>query len=206
MPDAEDDFRGLGGKFLADLGSAGLDDEGTALRGPVDVEAAVDREVIAVEIRDVEFLRIEIRRIVLIVDESVLVPCVPERIDDGETFTRSRITLRMRRQFCVTEISGGEIIRGRNNVPCRAAARNMIERGELAGDVVGFEEACRDCRAKADMARGSSDGQRSVTGSSAFMNIGNLLQTFMLLVRVAGVSATKNMSNLPRSASWARRW
>ena len=43
----------------------------------------------------------------------------------------------------------------------------------------------------------------SVTGSSAFMYIGNRLQAWKFSVRAAGVSAMKKRSNLPRSASCA---
>ena len=43
----------------------------------------------------------------------------------------------------------------------------------------------------------------SVMGSSWFMYIGNRLQACRFSVRAAGVSATKNMSNLPVSASLA---
>ena len=93
---------------------------------------------------------IEIEAARAVAHEGVVVPTVPELGYDIDEFAGALVAFGVRRELGVAEIAGGVVIGRRHDIPGRAAAGDVVERSELARDVVGFGEARRDRATEAD--------------------------------------------------------
>src|SRR5476649_785716 len=89
-------------------------------------------------------LRIEEQAAGAVMDEGIVVPAIPEFVHDIDELAGLLVAQRMRRQRRVAEIARSIVVGRGDDVPRRADRRDMIERGELAGDVVGLGETRGD--------------------------------------------------------------
>ena len=102
--------------------------------------------------------RIEEQAARAVEDEGVVVPGVPQRVHHVDELAGLLVAQRVRRQGGMAEIARGVVVGRGDDVPRRPPGRDVVERGELAGHVVGLGEAGRDRAAQADARRGA--GQR----------------------------------------------
>src|SRR5205807_2800591 len=147
----------LGGKILAGIRGAGLDDHRLALRAPLDVERAMYGEIFAVVIEGMLLVGKEAQARLAIINPRAILPSVPERVDDREKLARLRVAVAMWRQALEAEVARRIVIGRGHDIPGSAAVRDMIERGELAGEVVGLEKAGGGCRAETNMGGGAGN-------------------------------------------------
>ncbi|CAM2159799.1 conserved hypothetical protein [Paraburkholderia tropica] len=147
---------GLGGlrrEFATGFGRSRLHDHGPTLRRPRDIERPAHRVVLAFVIEHVHFLGIEILAARDVAYESVVVPAIPKAGHDVEELARATIALVVLHMFVEAEIQGGIGIRSGDEIPARASAAQMIERGETARDVVRRVEGRRCGGDEADLRR-----------------------------------------------------
>ena len=94
---------------------------------------------------------VEIEPSLAILDEGVVLPCVPQPQHHIGEFARPRITLGGRRMGGAAETVGlGGRGRG-HEVPAGPAAADLVQRREQARDVIGFDEAGGEGRHQADV-------------------------------------------------------
>ena len=108
-----------------------------ALWRPRHVERALDREILSLESRHMEATRAHEEAGLLVGNEGVVIPAVPEQAAGFDEFPGHRVTLGMRRMLAAEHGARFRIGR-RHHVPRRAAAREMIQRSEGAGHVIGL--------------------------------------------------------------------
>ena len=156
----EDYLRGFGGEFPPCRRGAGLEDDRPALGRPGHVETAVDLEELALVVEHVELRRVEHPWRRLVVDEGVVLPGVPQRLDDLVGFARLFVALGVGRKLVEPEIARGVVVGAGHHVPGGPAMADVVERGEEASDVVGFVEAGRRGRAEADVGGRSRNGRK----------------------------------------------
>src|SRR5882724_106811 len=107
---SENNFGELGSEITAGVGRSRLDDDRPSLRRPFNVESALHGEILALVVQRMELLRQEAQARVLVVDKRVILPCIPERLDNLDEFAGLRVTIRMRRQAIEPKIARGVII------------------------------------------------------------------------------------------------
>ena len=90
---------------------------------------------------------------VLVRDMSVLFPTVPQALHHVEIFASDTVADGMGRMLGLAEVGGSVAQPRRHDVPARAAAAQMVERGELACDVEGFGIADGERGDEADAGR-----------------------------------------------------
>ncbi len=76
---------------------------------------------------------------------------IPQAGDDVVEFARPLVALGVLHVIVEPEIQRCVRIGGGDDVPSRAAAADVIERGKAAGDMVGLIKSGRACRDQADM-------------------------------------------------------
>jgi hypothetical protein len=74
---AEHDFGGLGGKLAAGLGRTGLNDDRPALDRPRNVQRPAHRQMFALVVKHMHFLRIEEDAACLVPPPCVVCPAIP---------------------------------------------------------------------------------------------------------------------------------
>jgi len=131
----ENSLRGLRRQLSAGFRCARLHDHRPTLDRATDVQRPPDREIFSLMIQHAHFLRIEIYAALDIADEGVVGPTVPETGDDIVEFARPAIALIMLHLLVDSEIEGRIRIRCRDHVPSGAAATDVIEGRETAGDM-----------------------------------------------------------------------
>ncbi len=151
----EHGLRGFRRKLLAVLGRAGLHDQRPALDRAGDVERAAHAEILSLVIEHVHLGGIEIQALFDIAHKSVVGEGIPQPGDDVIEFTRALVAFGVLHMVVEPEIQRGVGIGSGDDIPPRAAAGNMIERGEAAGDVIGLVERGRSGRDQADMFGGA---------------------------------------------------
>jgi hypothetical protein len=134
----ENDLRHLRAEFLADIGRTGLHDHRMPLRRARHIERPAHGEMLALVIEHVQPRRVEIAAGVFVANERVLVPAVPQAAHDLGKFGRAVIAVVMREVRLLAEIERFLGIGGGDEIPARASAADVIERGELARDVQGL--------------------------------------------------------------------
>ena len=139
------------GKLAAVVGGAGLHQHRLALRRARHVERAAHVEVLAVVIERVHLLRIEEQARLLVADEGVVVPRIPQRLHDLDEFLAAPVAHVLRLVRLVAEVERLGRIAGGDHVPAGAAAAHQIERGEFARHRVGLLEAGRGGADQADV-------------------------------------------------------
>ena len=78
-----------------------------------------------------------------VADEGVVGKAVPQAGHDIVEFARAAIALVVLDMLVEPEIQRRVGVGGRHDVPAGAAAADMVERGEAAGDVIGRVEGGR---------------------------------------------------------------
>ena len=86
-----------------------------------------------------------------IADESILLPAVPQGLDDRCKFLRALIAALMRDRLFKAEIPALREIGAGDDVPADATAARMVERREATGDIIGLVIGGGGCRDQADM-------------------------------------------------------
>ena len=147
----EDHLGRFGRQLPPRLRGAGLDDDRPALHRPRDVERPAHREMLALVVEHMQLRRIEIEPALGVADEGVVGKAVPQAGDDIVEFARAAIALVMLDMFVEAEIQRRVGIGRRHDVPAGAAAADMVERGEAAGNVIGLVEGRRCGGDQADM-------------------------------------------------------
>ena len=154
----EHHFRCLGGELAPGVGGAGLDDHGPALHRPGDVERPAHGEVFPLVVQHVHLAGIEIDAALHVADEGVIGQAVPKTRHHVVELARAGVALAVLHVVLEPEIQRRVGIGGGDDVPARASAADVVERGELARDVIGLVEGGRGGGDQADMLRGT--GQR----------------------------------------------
>ncbi len=106
-------------------------------------------------IEHVHLGRIEKKPGLDIAREGVVGEGIPEAGDHVIEFARAAIALGMFHVIFQSEIARRIRIGGGNDIPPRATAADMVERGKAAGDVIGFVERGRSGGDQADMFGGA---------------------------------------------------
>ena len=119
-----------------------------------------------------QLLGVEIAARHPVADKGVVVPAVPQPFDDLDEFDGAVVALAVLVMLLAAEIVGFVDGRRRHDVPAGAAAADMVERGEFAGDVIGLVVARRRGGAEADML--GDDGERRQQGQR--IEIGHVLR------------------------------
>ena len=88
---AEDDLGGFGRELAAVVGRAGLHDDGLTLRRARNVERPADVVELPVVIEHVHLAAIEEDAALLVAEERVLVPGIPQRLRTTSTNSRPRL-------------------------------------------------------------------------------------------------------------------
>ena len=96
-------------------------------------------------VKDVHFLRIEEDAARLVVPPRIVCPAVPKTGDDSLELARPPVAFIVLDMLGQPEIERRIGIGGGDDIPSGAAIADVVERGEPAGDMVGFVEGCR-CR------------------------------------------------------------
>ena len=131
---------------------------GQPCTGPRDVERAAHREMLALVVEHMQFGGVEIEPAFGVADEGVVGKAVPQAGHHIVEFPRPVIALVMLDMLVEAEIQRGIGIGRGDDVPAGAAAADMVERGEAAGDVIGRVEGRRCGGDQADMV--GDGGQR----------------------------------------------
>ena len=139
----EDHLGGLAGKLAPGIGRAGLDDDRPALDRPGDVERPAHRQELALMVEHMHAVGVEIEALVDVADKGVLGPAIPQSGHDIVELARPAIALAMLHVLGHAEIERGVGVGGGDEVPARATAADMVERGETPGDHVGRLERGR---------------------------------------------------------------
>ena len=96
------------------------------------------RQILALVIEHMHLLRIEEDAALGIADEGIVGKAVPQAGDDIVEFPRALIALAMLDMLVEAEIQRCVRVGRGDDVPAGAAAADMVERGETAGDVIGL--------------------------------------------------------------------
>jgi hypothetical protein len=140
-----------------------LDQQRAGLRRALDVERALHPEVCArvVDLVDLGELGVDPARAVA--GHRVVLPAVPELGDDIDELVRPVVATAVGGPFGA-EVADFRLARGGHDVPSRPAAADVVQRGELPGDVKRLVVRRRDRRDEPDVlgdgGEGRQEGQR----------------------------------------------
>ena len=98
---------------------------------------AADRQLLALVAQHMHPRRVHEDAAGLVADEGVVGEAVPEAGDDVEEFARPLVALAMRHVLVMAEIQRGIGVGGGHEVPGRAPAADVVQRGELPRHVPG---------------------------------------------------------------------
>ena len=135
----ENDFRPTRGEVAAAIGCPGLDENRPALRRAADIERPAHGKPLAVVIDGPHQSGIGKSRRFGIQDEGAVAPAIPKLAGDIEKFVGPVVALVARELVLQPEIGGLRLLERGDDVPCRAAAAQMVERRHGAGDGEGME-------------------------------------------------------------------
>ena len=141
---------GFGRELPSGLGRARLNDHRPALDGAGDVERPADRQARAPVVEHVHAGGIEEDPALGVPDEGVVGEAVPEAGDHIVELARPDITGVMVHLLVLAEVQRRVRIGGRDDVPARASAADVVEGREAARDVEGRVEGRRGGRHEPD--------------------------------------------------------
>lgn len=133
----EDHFRAARRELAARVRRAGLHEHRMPLRRACDVQRAAHAEVRPVMIEHVQLAMIEMEAGRLVLDECIVFPAVPEPGHDALEFVGARVAVGVREVWRRAEVRRFVGHHRRDEIPPGAPAAQVVERRELAGDVVG---------------------------------------------------------------------
>lgn len=146
----EHGLRGLGRELPAVFRCAGLHDHRPALHRAGDVEGAAHLQIFAVVVERVHLRGIDEQPTLDVAHEGIVGEGIPEAGDDVVELTRALVALGVLHVIVEAEVECGVGVRCGDDVPAGAAAAEMVERGEAAGDVIGLIKRGRAGRDQAD--------------------------------------------------------
>ncbi len=149
----EDHFRAARRKLAAHVRRAGLHEHRMPLRRARDVQRAAHAEVRPVMIEHVQLAMIEMQAGRLVLDECVVLPAVPEPGHDALELVGARVAIGVREVGRRAEVRRFVGHHRRDEIPPGATAAQVVERRELAGDVVRRVVGRRRGRDQADAMR-----------------------------------------------------
>ena len=120
------------------LRRAGLRHHRPALRRAGDVERSLDLEVLADVVEEVDLVAVHVDAALLVAQQAAVFPAVPQADHDLVEFGGALVALGVRQMLVEAEILRLVLDLRRHQVPAGAAAADMVDRGEAAGDVVGL--------------------------------------------------------------------
>ena len=134
----EHQLGGAGGELAAGIGGAGLHQHRPALRRTRDVQRAADGEVFAPVVQRVQLVGVEEDAAVLVADESVVFPTVPQAGDDLGELHRTVVAIRVRVMLLAAVVEGLGLVVRRHQVPAGTSAADLVQRGELPRQRIGL--------------------------------------------------------------------
>ena len=193
------------GQRLAGTGGAGLDQHRMALRRARHVQRALDGEILALEVGDVEAARPHELAGLLVADEGAVVPAVPQQPAGFDEFLGHRVALGMRRMLAAEHRARLGVGRG-HHVPARPPARDVVERGEAARHVIGLGIGRRGGGGEADPATSSSPAPRGASAARTCRWSRDARRSPWRSRRPGRTCRTCRARRWPRCASSARDW
>ena len=122
-----------------------------ALRAARHVERPAHLEEPAVVVQRAHLVGIDVPAGGLVGDDRAVLPAIPQPADDIDEFVGARVAQFVLDVFVEIEVQRGLGVGTGDDVPCGAAAADVVDRAEDAGDVVRLGEAGGDRGAEADM-------------------------------------------------------
>ena len=135
---AEHDLGGLGRELPAVVGGAGLHHHRLALRRARHRQRSAHLEELAGVIEHVTPVGIVEAALLLVEDEGVVVPGVPQAAHDLDELAGAPVAHRLRQMVLAAEILRLRVIGRGDQIPAGAAAADQVERGEAACDMIGL--------------------------------------------------------------------
>src|SRR5690606_12122056 len=126
-----------------------------------------DAEMLAAMVDLVDLVLVEEAARFLVADEGVVLPAVPEGLHHLHMLAGALIALGMGQLLVEVEVAGRVVTGGGHHVPAGASVGNVIERGELAGQVERLFIGRRGRGDEADMLRKRSEERRAGKGWSS---------------------------------------
>ncbi|MCY1216913.1 hypothetical protein D9M72_288030 [compost metagenome] len=126
------------GQLAPVAGAAGLEQHRMALRRPRQVQRALHVEEGAMVRHRLQPGGIDKAPVVLVADQGIVFPAVPQRLDEIRELVGTRIALSVVRRRGAAEVACRAGIRRGHHVPARAAATDMVQRGKAPRDVIGL--------------------------------------------------------------------
>ncbi len=153
-----------GGEVAALVGVPGLDDHRVSLRAPRDGEGPGDVELrsVVVDVPDARAVGEPSGRGVR--DDGVGFPGVPELPRRLDELRRPRVPVGVVEEPAAAEVRPVERVRARHDVPARAAAGQVVERGELLRELHGLVEGGLQGADETDVRRDPRQGSEDREG------------------------------------------
>ena len=144
---------GARGELAAGLRRARLRHHRPALRRARDVERALDLEVLADVVEEMDLVAVHVDAALLVAQQPAVFPAVPQAGDDLVELLGALVALGVGQVLVEAEILRLVLDLRGHQVPAGAAAADMVDRGEAAGDVVGLVVGRGRRRHEADVVR-----------------------------------------------------
>ena len=135
---AEDGVGRRRGELAPAVAVAGLQDHRVALRAARHGEVAADVELLAVVLERPGRTRAHELPGRRVGDDLVLGPRVPQLPGGADELAGPHVAVGVVEEAAAPEVLAGERVRRRDDVPRRPPARQVVERGQLAGQLVGL--------------------------------------------------------------------
>jgi hypothetical protein len=130
-----------------------LHQDRAALRRALDGQRALDLEVLSLVEERVHLRLVEQDAAGLVEDAGILLPAVPEALHHLHELGRALVAEVVFHVLLAAEVAGLDLGPGGHDVPARAAAAEMVQRGPFARDVIGLVVGGGGRRDEADMRR-----------------------------------------------------
>ena len=155
------------GELAPLLGVARLDDHRVALRAARGREPPRDVELVGVHLEPAGVAVAQVPPGRRVGEHLVDVPGVPQRLRGLEELLCAQVALVLRQVAAAAEVLAGELVPAGHDVPRGAAAGEVVERGELAGDIERLVERGVHRAGEADPLgdRGHRHEDRDVVGA-----------------------------------------
>ena len=136
----EDQFGNPRGDIAAGARGAGLHQHRPALRRAGDVQRPAHLEVLPLVVQHMHLRGVEGDAGFLVADEGILVPAVPQTADHLGELDGAVIAVGVAEMLVARIVQRILLVVRGHEVPARAAAADLVERGELAGQRIGLVE------------------------------------------------------------------
>ena len=134
---------GFGGDLLAGVGRTGLHDDRPALHRAGMVQRAANLEVLALVVQHMHLVGIEEDAAFLVADPGIVRPAIPQTGHDLIELAPAVIALPVLDMLLQAEIQSCIGVRRGDQIPAGSAVADVVQRRELAGDVIRIVERGR---------------------------------------------------------------